>query len=144
MKNSRELELNFTKSYLQQFPWEWFCSLSCYKNSSSSDIEKYLHKWCLFRIKDRIRIAYIGVINYIPFPHIHLLMLGTSKTGSLLNRNPDLWKKQWGKIMKKSAVIEPIYSDGAIGYLVDQNMPYRKFDYVTFNERLLIKKQRAI
>lgn len=94
-------------------------------------------------IKDHILIAYMGVFNTVPQPHIHLLVLGKrNRFGqTLLDLKPKDWQTGWSDITHRKAVIEPIYDrEGVANYIAKKNLPWNRAELIQpYNKRLLDK-----
>lgn len=94
-------------------------------------------------IKDHILIAYMGVFNTVPQPHIHLLLCGKrNRFGqTLLDLNHKDWEKEWSRLTKSTAVIEPIYDrDQVASYIANKNLPWNRSELIQpYNKRVLEK-----
>ena len=97
-------------------------------------------------IKDRMLIAYMGVSNTVPQPHIHLLLWGKrNRFGqTLLDLNPKSWEAAWSGLTKCQAVIQPLYliydRDQVASYIANKNLPRDKSELIQpYNKRLLVK-----
>lgn len=141
----RVLELGeANQEFLLKYKWEWFCSLNLQSGSDYPLAESKLKAWRInMGIKDHILIAYMGVFNNINNPHIHLLLWGKrNKFGqSLLNLGPKDWEKEWSRLTKSTAAIEPIYErEGVANYIAKKNLPWDRSELIQpYNKRLLDK-----
>jgi hypothetical protein len=109
------------KKFWNQYPWEWFVSLNFKRSvSSAAFAEKVLKNWRIeLQREESIQIACDGVLSLSSNPHLHLVLFGRSRTGrTLLSLNPKKWERKW----LGDAKIKEVYSSGAVGYMVDQNM----------------------
>jgi hypothetical protein len=130
--------------FLFNYKWEWFCSLNLQSGSDYPMAESKLKTWRInMGIKNHILIAYMGVYNTTPQPHIHLLVLGKRKRfgQTLLDLNPKGWEDAWSGLTKCQAVIEPIYErEGVASYIANKNLPWDKSELIQpYNKRLLKK-----
>lgn len=69
------------EDFLLGYIWEWFCTFSIQGQgrvdiSTAQDILKKLR---ILAREHKILIAYMGVFNTVPQPHIHLLALGETQ-----------------------------------------------------------------
>jgi len=132
--------------FLNRWTWEWFCSMNLRSGCSHADAERFLKVW---RIKlstlQKIRIAYQGVFNLIPHPHVHLVALGTNKHGqTLYNISETIAKVYWYQITGQSARVEKIDSDldRVHGYIADKNSPLESSEMlIPYNRKLLTKRR---
>jgi len=130
------------QEFLLRYNWEWFCSLNLQSGSDYPMAESKLKAWrSIMGTKDHILIAYMGVYNTIPQPHIHLLLWGKrNRFGqTLLDLNPKGWEAAWSDLTKSQAVIEPIYErEGVANYIANKNLPWDKSELIQpYNKRLL-------
>jgi hypothetical protein len=127
------------KKYLEDWPWEWFGTFTFSWIVKPEDAERMLKRWRIRLCKEeKIQVAYLGVLNSKGRPHLHLLMLGRNRVGkTLLTADIHRAERSWCS----GAKIEPIYKKaGAIGYIVDQNMPHHHYHMVgPYNSKLLHK-----
>lgn len=74
----RTIEKSELALFLNRYPWQWFASLSLGGERKPAHFaEKNLKRWRThLSIQNKIQIAYMGVINHMPYSHIHLFMLG--------------------------------------------------------------------
>jgi len=133
------------KDFWNDWSWEWFCSMNLHDHSTINTAEHYLRKWRVgLERQEDIRVGYVGYMNLFPHPHIHLLMIGCNENGETL---PDVeaerWEKFWYKITRQTAHIVLIdYSEGATGYIVDQNTPRGHSEMIEpYNTELLNEKR---
>jgi len=132
------------QEFLLRYNWEWFCSLNLQSGSDYPMAESKLKAWRInMGIKDRMLIAYMGVYNTVPQPHIHLLALGKRNRfdQTLLDLNPKSWEAAWSGLTKSQAVIEPIYErEGVASYIAKKNLPWGRSELIhPYNNRLLKK-----
>jgi len=124
---------NVLKAELVRYDWEWFCSLNMKSNRGIVEAERDLRKW-RHKVIDKIKmqICYMGVLNLIPHPHIHLLMAGTNRFNcNLRNANTERCESSWSMITKQKAVIEPIYHiGGAAEYIARRNTIAGHFELI--------------
>ena len=130
--------------FLLQYNWEWFCSLNLPHGADYARAESKLKVWRIkMGINDHILIAYMGVFNRVPQPHIHLLLSGKrNRFGQrLLDLNPKGWEVAWSGLTKSQAVIEPIYErEGVASYIAKKNLPWGRSELIQpYNNRLLKK-----
>lgn len=127
------------KKYLDKWPWEWFATLTFKWIVNPEGVEKELKRWRIKLCKgENIQVAYLGVLNFKDRPHLHLLMLGRNRDGkTLLSADINRAERSWCS----GAKIKPINEKtGAIGYIVDQNMPCDQYQFVgPYNIKLLHK-----
>ncbi len=121
--------------FLLRYEWEWFCSLPLKWGTDCPMAESLLKTWrtnmCIHQ--DHILITYMGVFNMINNPHIHLLVWGkgNQKGQTLLDLNPKDWEKEWLRLTKHEAVIEPIYDrEGIAEYITKKNLPWGKSELI--------------
>lgn len=154
----------YNKAYeemLLKYNWQWFGSFAIpseeYQRGylkrvrftrkhkiGCPEAEFYLKQWRIkMAIHDHILIAYMGVFNTVPQPHIHLLLWGKrNRFGkTLMNLKPKDWQTGWSKITHCTAVIEPIYERGGVAsYIATKNLPWDKSELIQpYNKRLLDK-----
>ena len=139
-KNSwfaKSLKIEF-KSFMSQWNFEWFVHLTFKNIVKYSNAQDILKKWRIELCKsESIQIAYKGVFTSYPRPHIHILMFGLNESGkTLLDVDENIWMKKWGN---KSEINRVYDSDGAIGYLLDQNTPTNNHELFDYNIKLLNK-----
>jgi hypothetical protein len=131
------------KEFLLNYKWEWFCTLNLKSGSDYPMAESKLKDWRInVGINNHILIAYMGIYNTIPQPHIHLLVLVKNRNKkTLLNFNHKKWEKEWSRLTKSQAVIEPIYErDGIANYIAIKNLPWDKSELIQpYNKRILKK-----
>jgi len=144
------------QEFLLRYNWEWFCTLNLTPLDDCARAESKLKAWRInMAIHDHILIAYMGVYNTVPQPHIHLLLWGKRNRfdQTLLDLNPKSWEAAWSGLTKSQAVIEPIYErEGVASYIAYKNLPcdrpelirpYNKWDkselIQPYNNRLLKK-----
>jgi len=129
---------NEFKIYFNQWPWEWFLSLNLERGEADSLIRRYARE---LGLSEKLQIACQGVASFIPQRHIHLMALGRNRHGkTLIDCNVHDAERLWGRLTKKSAFIKPVYDSGAVGYIVDQNMPKERYEMVMpYNKKLLEK-----
>jgi hypothetical protein len=132
--------------FLNRWIWEWFCTMNLYSGCSYPNAEDHIKEW---RIKlstsRKIRIAYQGVFNLVPHPHIHLVALGVNRHGKTL-RNIDgtIAEACWHLITKQSAVVDIIDDDCNVvcGYIGDKNSPSELSEtIIPYNKKLLTAKR---
>ncbi len=145
------------EDFLLGYMWEWFCTFSI-QGQGRVDIsiaQDILKKLRILAREHKILIAYMGVFNTVPQPHIHLLALGKrNKFGqTLLDLDPKRWERDWSDWKKWKAVderfrlprsemfIEPIYDrKGIASYIAQKNLPWAKSEPIDpCNKRLLEK-----
>lgn len=93
--------------------------------------------------KQNIQIAYQGVFNIVPHPHIHLVALGTNSWGeSLYDIDSDRAEQHWVAITKQAAVIMPITHDRerVYRYIADKNSPAGLSEMIIPHNLELLKK----
>jgi hypothetical protein len=134
--------------FLNDWSWEWFCSMNLPHGSVHSDAEKKLKKWRIkLSTREKIQIAYQGVFNLVPHPHIHLVALGKCRMGiveNLYGVSHTLAEVYWSQIAKGSAVIQPIGHDWdtVYRYIADKNNPAGLSEMVSpYNKKLLEKRR---
>jgi hypothetical protein len=131
------------QEFLLKYKWEWFCSLNLQSGSDYPQAESKLKAWRAMSTKNHILIAYMGVFNTVPQPHIHLLALGKrNRFGyALLDLSPYVWEAAWSGLTKCQAVIEPIYDrEGIASYIANKNLPWDRSELIQpYNNRLLKK-----
>jgi hypothetical protein len=133
--------------FLLRYKWEWFCSLNLQLGSDYPMAESKLKDWRMkMGVKNHILIAYMGVYNTIPQPHIHLMALGKrNRFGqTLLDLSPKSWEAAWSDLTKCQAVIQPLYliydRDQVASYIANKNLPWNKSELIQpYNKRLLVK-----
>lgn len=130
--------------FLLKYNWEWFCSLNLQSGSDYPTAESTLKNWRInMGVKNHILIAYMGVYNTIPQPHIHLMALGKQNRfgETLLDLSPKSWEAAWSGLTKSTAVIEPIYErEGVASYIANKNLPWERSELIQpYNKRLLVK-----
>jgi hypothetical protein len=102
--------------WISQYPFEWFVTLTFYREIKQSKAIIECKKWMLRLCRgEHLQIGSIGVING---KHIHLLMLGRNSNNKTLKTvTTDFWCDNWSKY-KAGAKIEPIYRlEGASAYV---------------------------
>ena len=144
------------KEWLLKYNWEWFCTLNLPPRTDCARVESKLKKWRIkMGILHHIMIAYMGVFNTVPQPHIHLLALGKrNKIGqTLLDILPKRWEHEWSELNKYknvqngsrlitcTAVIEPIDKrENVASYIANKNLPWDRSELIQpYNKRLLVK-----
>lgn len=133
--------------FLLKYKWEWFCSLNLQSGSDYSMAESTLKNWRVKKsIEDHILIAYMGVFNSVPQPHIHLMALGKQNRfgQTLLDLSPKSWEAAWSGLTKCQAVIQPLYliydRDQVASYIANKNLPRDNSELIQpYNKRLLVK-----
>jgi hypothetical protein len=130
--------------FLLRYKWEWFCSLNLQLGSDYPMAENKLKVWrTKMGIKNHILIAYMGVYNTVPQPHIHLMALGKQNRfgKTLQDINPKDWEVGWSDLTKCQAFIEPIYErEGVASYIAKKNLPWNRSELIQpYNKRLLVK-----
>jgi hypothetical protein len=143
-KTRKEKLRDANHKFLLKYNWEWFCSLNLQAGSDYPMAESKLKAWRInVAIHNHILIAYMGVFNRVPQPHIHLLL--SSKRNrfgqTLLDLKPKSWEAAWSDLTKCQAVIEPIYErEGVASYIANKNLPWDKSELIQpYNKRLLVK-----
>ena len=72
-------------AFLDEWPWEWFCTLNLPQKSNHSDAEKLIKHWRIkLATREKIQVAYQGVFSLVPHEHVHLVMLGRNRRGETL------------------------------------------------------------
>jgi hypothetical protein len=132
------------QEFLLKYHWEWFCTLNLSPRDDYAKAESNLKHWRINAgIKNKILIAYMGVYNTIPQPHVHLLALGKQNRfkQTLLNMDHKKWETDWSDLTKCQAVIEPIYErEGVAHYIARKNLPWDRSELIQpYNKRLLKK-----
>lgn len=131
------------KEFLLNYKWQWFCSLNLKQGSDYSMAESKLKKWRInVGINNHILIAYMGVYNTDPQPHIHLLVVVKNRhKKTLLNFNHKNWEKAWSDLTQCQAVIKPVYErEGVANYIAKKNLPWGKSELIQpYNKRILDK-----
>lgn len=119
MKNFIERFKGNWASYLSQFPFEWWVSLTFKELIKSEFAKKKLETWSRKLIKEeRLQIAYFCVINEVNRIHLHLLVLGRNRYGkTLLDVSVERWQQAW----KAEAKISPIYDITGISKYFERN-----------------------
>jgi len=129
--------------FLLNYRWQWFCSLNLRSGSDYSLAESKLKAWRIkMCLSHHIQIAYMGVYNTMPQPHIHLLVLGKNRFKQTLWKvNRKDWEDSWSNLTKCQAVIEPVYErDGVTSYIANKNLPWDRSELIQpYNKRLLEK-----
>jgi len=143
-KTRKEKLRKANKEFLLRYNWEWFCTLNLQKESDYPMAESKLKEWRInMGLKNHILIAYMGVYNTIPQPHIHLLALGKQNRfkQTLLTLNHKNWENEWSSLTKSQAVIVPIYErEGVASYIANKNLPWDKSELIQpYNKRLLVR-----
>jgi len=132
----------YLEHWLHRYPWEWFLSLGLENGNYERPLRRFFRD---LQKKEKIQVAYTGVYNALPSPHLHILALGYSnKTRKrLAHVNTWIWEWSWRGITQKSSDIQRVTSDGAAGYIAFQNTPQSNFELVTpYNRKLLMKKEK--
>ena len=136
----------YTKAYeemLLNYKWQWFCSLNLQSGSDCPMAESKLKAWRInMGIKDHILIAYMGVFNTVPQPHIHLLLCSKrNRFGkTLMNLKPKDWQTGWSDITHCTAVIGPVYDrEGVATYIAEKNLPLDKSELIKWDRSELIQ-----
>jgi hypothetical protein len=132
-------------AFLEEWPWEWFCTMNLYNGCSYPNAEGHIKEWRIkLSTRRKIRIAYQGVFNLVPHPHVHLVALGVNRHGKTL-RNIDgtIAEVCWYLITKQSAVVNIIDDDCNVvcGYIGDKNSPSELSEtIIPYNRKLLAAK----
>jgi len=112
--------------------WQAFATLTLPTPIPSEvRIGKLFRQWCRQSAKrEGIRLGCFGVLNFLPRPHLHILMLGQSRHGkTLAEANLRLCERDW----IARAEVKPLESkEASIKYLAKKNMipgRYRTFGY---------------
>ncbi len=135
------------KFYLQEFGFEWFCTLNIerkLKIRNVDEVDKILRRWTIkMSIQDHIQVAYMGLLNRVPHDHVHLLMLGKNRYGhTLLDKKRSDWEHAYKKMSKNTAEIKRVRDMGASSYIADHNTPLDRFEMVMpYNRKLLGDRQ---
>lgn len=132
------------KDFYSQYDFQWSCHLNI-SQRNVFDVNAIIKKWArTMSIKDHIQVAFVGVLNYLPQRHIHLLMLGRNAKGqSLLDKDKSEWESEWCSITHHNAVIKTKEDFGALGYVIDKNTPMAQHEWLTeYNIKLLKKSRR--
>ena len=133
--------------FLFNYKWEWFCTFNLQSGSDYPMAESKLKTWRInMGVKNHIIIAYMGVFNTVPQPHIHFMALGKqNRFGQpLLDLKPKGWEAAWSGLTKCQAVIQPLYliydRDQVASYIANKNLPRDKSELIQpYNKRLLVK-----
>ncbi|MGD0277192.1 MAG: hypothetical protein ABSB79_14265 [Syntrophales bacterium] len=117
MRQDWEIQLFLVKAYRselrkfigEKYPYQWFCSMNLNRPNYNQALE-FLKLWRIaLSTRLGMRISYVGVLNYIPHPHIHLLALGLNKYNlTLQDFHPLIGEKIWGSLTRQSAVVIPL------------------------------------
>jgi len=130
--------------WLGGWDWEWFLSL----NLPSTNYDHYLKRFRKrLAIEEKLCLAFYGLINLKPQPHLHLVMLGVNRHGKTLKDvSPEKWEREWGSIARRSARIEPATTqDGIFNYMHDKNMPDTMYsEIVPYGTNILKRLQKKL
>jgi len=132
--------------FLKDWPWEWFCSMNLPSECTHTYAEVKLKKWRIrLATNEKIQIAYLGIFNTVPHPHIHLVALGTnSMSQSLYDIDTKRPEKYWSEIARQRAVIKPITNnrENVYRYIADKNNPSGLSEMISpYNKKLLERKK---
>lgn len=132
------------QEFLLKYSWEWFCTLNLPLYADYSMAESKLKVWrTKMGIHNHVLIAYMGVYNTLPQPHVHLLVVSKQNrfNQTLLTLNHKDWEVAWSDLTKSQAVIEPIYKrEGVTSYIAKKNLPWDKSELIQPYNRRLLKK----
>ena len=137
-----DYERNETIAYLCSYPFTHFITFNFTNDTVLYNTALHNLKGWLFKQvikKEKLQIAYIGVFNTLPNPHIHLLVLATNRNGKTLHDvTGESWKRRGAK-WPGTVDVKAIYDQSDVsGYIVDKNMPRSGYDLIgPYNQRLL-------
>ncbi len=134
------------EDFLFNYKWQWFCTLNLKQGSDYSMAESKLKKWRInVGINNHILIAYMGVYNTVPQPHIHLLVVVKNRhKKTLLNFNHNNWEKAWSDLTQCQAVIEPVYErEGVANYIAKKNLPRNISEFTQRNNKRIFKEVQS-
>jgi len=141
LKDKGKISQDEIKEYLLQWDWEWFLTFNIGGESADDLVRRFGQK---LGLSEKLQVACLGVVCFVPQKHIHLLALGYSRDGkTLLNCNIHKAERLWGSLANKTAKIESIYDHGAVGYIVDKNMPEGKYEMVMPYNTKRLKKSKT-
>ena len=131
------------KTYLDQWRWEWWMTLTTNTRYNYSGIlKRYMID---LQKEERLQVAYIGLFVCKGGNHFHLLALGRNRHGkSLLECDPSKWERHWGALAKSSSRIlelrEPDEQLSRVAYIRnDKNTPEGFYHELDYNLKLLGK-----
>lgn len=129
------------EAYLNEFPWEWWLSLSIGVRDYTQVLKGFMFQ---LQKREKLQLAYIGLFSRSPCFHIHVLAMGMNRRGeTLYGLDAAVWKKEWRELTHYSADIRPVYSDGVYGYLVE-HMKGDSYELVgPYNKKLLRRRRGA-
>lgn len=124
---------NYYGEFLNQFHWDWYCTLTFKKEVSPRTAFKLFNVWKI-KLKKATghRIDYAMVIEPTPLrnsiPHLYLLLSGSD------SEKPYIWEQQWYRIGGK-AKIEYYDSNRGASYYLGNKMAVG-VAYVIFSKNL--------
>jgi len=126
--------------------WQWFATMNVgrYDVSRVNDLlRSYIRQ---LGVTEGIQVGAQGVINSMPHPHVHLLMVSDSSRGrTLINTDSDVWEHNWFKRTHRGCQIEEVYDlEGVVGYVFFHNTPAEGFELVNPYNLKLLEKMAAI
>lgn len=116
------------KEYLNQFPWDWFVTLTFRNEISTKSAFRLFNKWKV-QLKKAVnqKIHYLLVIDEPRFKgdsvHFHVLMSGVK------DEDPEAWMKKWYDLAGNPYIKRYDFSMGASGYLADK-VVRKEADYI--------------
>jgi hypothetical protein len=129
---------------LKVWPWEWFCLMDLPPGCTRSNAERLIKEWRItYAVKEKISIAYQGILSYQPSCRLYLFVAGLNTQNEILSdREPRMGELYWSLIAQQSAAIEPIEDLMKVIFrTLYNNPPSGSWEVITpYNHNLLIKK----
>lgn len=133
------------RDYLEQYRWEWFCSLNLAGHQSVS-ADSYIKKFTRgVGKRERIQVCCMGVKVLKPQLHVHLLMSGLDRYGhTLADKDVGRSERLWQTLTRGCAVIKYVRDAGASGYISFCNTPPEASELIEPYGVELLQKKRLI
>ena len=124
--------------FFEKWNWHWFATLTFEHKANQNTVDSLRLRWTrdLCTI-EKIQVAYFYVkVNESGHPHLHLLMIGSSKKNkTLLDVDPLKWESAWPY---RAHIFIPD-SNVAVAKYFTKNIAQYGSEYDTYNSKLLTK-----
>jgi hypothetical protein len=132
---------------LVELPWEWYCFMNLLYGDSCEDAEAYINEWRMGLSTEKgIEIGYWGIFDPVPYPHVHVMMLGMDKEGkNLFNKNSWVEQERLAEDLSQSAFIRPILDiEKVIKYILEKNTPSSSSEIFEPDYNPLLRRKRRL